>query len=116
MIVTTRKVPFKLILRERRPLIIEVSIRNNKGSERKYVVSAETGKELSLSPSGLAKFQTVKTQKLYPGESTVVSFKVYPRTTTKPGTYSVRLIVDECIDDYEHVVESKEIEVRVPVV
>jgi uncharacterized membrane protein len=116
VIVTTRKVPFKLVLRERRPLIIEVSIRNNKSSERKYVVSAEADRELSFSPTGLAKYETIRTQKLYPGEATVVSFKVYPRTTTRPGTYAVKIIVDECIDDYEHVVESKELDVKVPVV
>ena len=116
MIVTTRKIPFRLVLRERRPITIEVSIKNNRSGERKYVVTAETDKELSFSPSGLAKYQTIRTKKVYPGETVLVTFRVYPRVTTRPGTYTVKITVDECVDDYEHVIGTKEVDVKVPVI
>ena len=116
VIVTIRKIPFRLVLHDKRPLVIEVHIRNNKPSERKYVVTIESGKDLSLSPSGLARFATERTGKVYPGESTTLFFKIYPRATTKPGTYEVKITVDECIDDYEHVEETRALSVKVPVI
>ncbi len=116
MIVTARKVPFRLSIRDRRPLVLEVNIRNNAARERKFVVSVETDKNLSLSPSGLARYATEKTQTVYPGESITIGFKIYPRSTTKPGEYVVKVVVDECIDTHEHVVNTKELSVRVPVV
>jgi len=116
VIVTVRKVPFRLLLRDRRPIVLEVNIKNNTPREKKYVVSVETDNNLSLKPSGLARYESKKTQTLYPGENSTVSFKIYARATTTPGEYPVKVIVDECVDSYDHVVNSKEIVVRVPVV
>ena len=116
MIVTTRKIPFRLSIRDARPLVLEVSIRNNAQRERKYVVSIETDSNLSLSASGLARYGEKKTKTLYPGETEIIIFKIYPRATTKPGKYSIKLVVDECVDTYTHVINTKEFSIQVPVV
>lgn len=116
MIVTTRKIPFRIVLRDRKPMVVEVLIRNNASRERKYVVSLDTGYDLSVAPTGLARFDTRRVQTLYPGERAVVSFKIYPRATTKPGDYTISITVDECVDDYNHVVDSKEFPIKVPVI
>ncbi len=116
MIVTTRKVPFRLSIRDRRPLLLEVVVRNTAGRERKYVVTVETDKHLSLKPSGLALYDTTRTGTVYPGEQVVVTFKIYPRATTTPGTYPVRVVVEECVDDYDNIINTKELSVKVPVI
>ena len=116
MIITTRKIPFRIVLRDRKPMVVEVLVRNNAPRERKYVISLDTGHDLSVAPTGLARFDTKKIQTLYPGERATVAFKIYPRPTTKPGNYTVYITVDECVDDYNHVVESKEISIRVPII
>lgn len=116
MIVTTRKVPFRLSIRDRRPLLLEVLVRNTASRERKYVITVEADKHLSLKPSGLALFDTTRTGTVYPGEQVTVTFKIFPRATTTPGTYPVRVIVEECVDDYDNIVSTKEISVKVPVV
>ena len=116
VIVTTRKIPFRLSIRDARPLVLEITIRNNAQRERKYVVSIETDNNLSLSHSGLARYGEKKTRTLYPGETEIVTFKIYPRATTKPGEYTVKVTVDECVDSYEHVINSREFDVRVPVI
>ena len=116
VIVTTHKIPFRLSLRDQRPLLLEVNIRNNAQRERKYVVSIETDSNLSLSVSGLARYGEKKTKTLYPGESETVVFKIYPRPTTRPGEYTVKVSVDECLDSYNQVLDRRELVVRVPVV
>ena len=116
MIVLTRKIPFRISLRDAKPLILEIVIKNNAERERKYVVSVETDNNLSLSPSGLARFGEKRTRTVYPGEKETITFKIFPRPTTKPGEYQVKITVDECIDTHQHVINTRELVVRVPVV
>ncbi len=109
------KIPFRLIRREGRPLLLEVEITNTKKSPRKYVVRADT-EHLSFSPSGAIRTFVKKTENVLPGSKTYVSIKVYPRPTTKEGTYTVSLTVDECVDSYEYVDERKVFNINIPVV
>ncbi len=114
MIVTVNKVPFRL-KKGSGPLILEVNIRNNAPTPRKYIVSIETGSFLSTRPSGPARYETKRTQLVLPGEKTTVSFKIYARPVGGDKD-TIKITVDECIDDYNNVVLTKEVETTVDII
>ena len=114
MIVTVNKIPFRL-KRGSGPLTLEVNIRNNASTPRKYMVSIETGPSLSTKPSGPARYETKRTQLVLPGEKTVVSFKVYARPVGGEKD-TIKITVDECIDDYNNVVLTREVETTVDII
>ncbi len=114
MLVRLAKVPFKLVAREGRPLIVEVIIRNTSGERRGYEVVAEA-EGVSFSQSGLAKYFTKRVEIPKGGEG-VVRIKVFARPTTTPGEYLVSVAVRECSVDYATVYSEKRLQTKVPVI
>ena len=109
------KVPLRLVLREGRPMLIEITIENTRRQPRKYVVYGEA-EELSFSSTGRERRFVKRVGTVLPGGTARVDVRVYPRPTTRPGEYTVRLRVEECVDSYDYVESSKEIVVPVVVI
>ncbi len=108
--------PYKLVLSERRPVTLEVRLRNEGREEKLVSVTLVCGKELSLNPGGFVRRQEKRLGKLKPGERIIVRFQIYAKPTTLPGVYPLDLYVTEHFESYDYVQGERRIPLTLRVV
>ncbi len=104
MRVRTLFAPYKLSLSQGSPVTLEVEVENDSGETRCYTIEVVVHSALSLGKSPYVNHGEKRTRKLRPGASERVSFRIYPKTTTRPGRYPVVLTIYEHPSDYNLVI------------
>ena len=96
--------PYKLVLSEKRPVTLEVRLKNTGAEEKLVSVALTCARALSLNPGGFAKHMEKRIGKIKPGASTVVIFKIYAKPTTLPGEYPLELsVIEHAGESYDYV-------------
>lgn len=101
--ISTMFVPYKLVLSEKKPVTLEIRVKNT-GSESKLTsVLVEVPYDLSLNAGGYVRRQEQRIGTLKPGEEKKITFYIFPRPTTEPGAYEITVTAMEHVEDYTYV-------------
>jgi len=115
--VRTLFVPYKLVLAEKRPVTLEVTLKNRGAEEKLVSVALTCAKALSLNPGGFAKHMEKRIGKIKPGTSALVTFKIYAKPTTLPGEYPLELsVIEHAGESYDYVEREKRYPLKLRVV
>ena len=98
--VSTMFVPYKLVLSEKRPVALEVRVKNTGNESRLASILVEVPYELSLNAGGYARRQEQRIGTIKPGAEKKITFYIFPKPTTEPGEYEITLAAVEHMDDY----------------
>ncbi len=101
--ISTMFVPYKLVLSERKPVILEVTVKNTSSEPKLMSVLVEVPYDLSLNSGGYMRRQEYRIGMIKPGEERKIEYHVFAKPTTLPGTYEINITVFEHMDDYEYV-------------
>ncbi len=97
-------------------MTLEVTVVNDSSETRLYTVEVAVHSALSLGKSPFVNHGEKRLGKLAPGASASVSFTLYPKPTTRPGEYPVRVIVYEHPGDYNLVLREVQKDLHLKVV
>ncbi|HIP74160.1 MAG TPA: hypothetical protein EYH14_00715 [Euryarchaeota archaeon] len=102
--ISTMFIPYKLVLSEKRPVALEISIKNTGAESRLTSILVEVPYELSLNAGGYVRRKEQRLGTLKPGETKKITFYIFPKPTTGPGDYEIVITAMEHLDDYTYVV------------
>ena len=114
--ISTMFVPYKLVLSGRKPVILEVTVKNTSSEPKLMSVLVEVPYDLSLNAGGYVRRQEHRIGELKPGEEKKVEYHIFAKPTTLPGTYEITVTVLEHMDSYEYVAGETKKNVRLTVV
>ena len=101
--ISTMFIPYKLVLSEKRPVALEVRVKNT-GSESKLTsILIEVPYELSLNAGGYARRQEQRIGTIKPDVEKKRTFYIFPKPTTEPKEYEITVSAVEHMDDYTYV-------------
>lgn len=101
--ISTMFVPYKLVLSEKKPVMLEVHVKNTAAESKLASILVEVPYELSLNSGGYARRQEQRIGILKPGEERKVIFHIFPKPTTEPGIYEISITAMEHMDDYTYI-------------
>lgn len=96
-------VPYKLVLAERKPVVLEVTVKNTAQEPKLMSIIVEVPYDLSLNSGGYIRRQEQRLGTLKPGEERKVNFNIFAKPTTLPGTYEITITAVEHMDDYDYI-------------
>lgn len=108
--------PYKLIIHEGGRVTLEVTVQNKSSEPRLVSVSVETPYDLALNAGGFMRRQEQRLGKMKPGEERRVTFTIFARPTTSPGTYELTVIGMEHEDSYEYILNETRKHVKLTVI
>ncbi len=108
--------PYKLVLGEKKPVLLEISVKNTGRAPKLLSIVVEVPYEISLNSGGYVRRREQRLGELKPGEEKKVSFNVFAKPTTLPGSYEIRVTVLEHMDSYDYVAGETTKRVRLQVV
>jgi len=113
--ISTMFVPYKLVLAERRPVMLEVTVKNTSSEPKLMSVLVEVPYDLALNSGGYMRRQEHRIGVLKPGEEKKIQYHIFAKPTTLPGVYEIRVTAFEHMDDYDYVAResSKTVSLRV---
>ena len=112
---TTNFTPFRLTSKKNDVVDLNIDVENVYGADALASVVVTVSKGLGTDSTLLNREKTIKLENMKNGENRRVSAQIFSASSTKPGTYKIRVEAFAHYRDYRHVENSikKIIEVRV---
>ncbi|HIH16177.1 MAG TPA: hypothetical protein HA252_02120 [Candidatus Diapherotrites archaeon] len=95
--------PFRMSLKERRPVQLFVELRNTGQTAKKVTFLLSAGRQLALDKSGIVANAMKKIESFKPGQELAWYFDVYPKQMTQPGEQEIMIRVTEHFNDWSYV-------------
>jgi len=108
--------PYKLVIHEGGKITLEVTVQNKSREPRLVSVTVIAPYDLALNTGGFVRRSEQRLGILKPGEERTISFNIFSRPTTSPGTYELTVIGTEHEDSYEYVLNETEKRVKLTVI
>lgn len=95
MKVRTNYLPIRLVIEQKAPVTLNVSIKNTEESPRNFSVVVSLPGRLGFDRAGLEREKRMRIREVLPGEWGEAKFHIYPKIGLKPGIYDIDVYVRE---------------------
>lgn len=95
--------PFRMSLKERKPVQLYVELKNTGQAAKKVTFVLSTGRQLALDKSGIVANSMKKIESFKPGQEHAWYFDVFPKQMTQNGEHEVTLRITEHFNDWAYV-------------
>jgi len=95
--------PFRLVMKRREPVQLEVVIKNTGSETAKLSVKLVLSRQLSLDKGGLKTAALERVDSLNAGENKVFHYEISGKQSTMTGEQPIAIIVDEHYKDYNYI-------------
>ena len=107
--------PFRLVMRRKEPVAMEVVLKNTGTDNAKLSVKVVLSRELSLDKGGLKTAALERIDSLESGATKIFHYDISAKHSTTAGDHPIHIIVDEHYRDYTYIKNSNKTEAELQV-